>query len=115
MALKDKALRDRLKVFTRNKHFASDHTWNGRKFTCVVDEDAALKRKNNNVNDISWDNNTIETLIYVRKEDWPDHDPVPNEWGYFDNVYMKIMQRQLDEGEWSIVLSANSPKAVRPE
>ena len=112
MALKDKILRDRLTVFTRSKHYGEEHTWNGVPFPCVVDEDAALKRKNNNVNDISWDNNTIETMIYVRKEDWPGHDPVPNEHGYFDNVYMKILQRQLDGGEWTIVLSANSPKAV---
>ena len=112
MALNEKILRDRLKVFTRKKHFAEEHTWNGAPFLCVVDEDAALKRKNNNVNDVSWDNNTIETMIYVRKEDWPGRDPVPNEWGYFDTMYMKILQRQLDGGEWTIVLSANSPKAV---
>lgn len=112
MALNEKILRDRLKVFTRTKHFAEEHTWNGAPFLCVVDEDAALKRKNNNVNDVSWDNNTIETMIYVRKEDWPGRDPVPNEWGYFDTMYMKILQRQLDGGEWTIVLSANSPKAV---
>lgn len=112
MALKDKILRDRLKVFTRFKHFGETHTWNGVPFACVVDEDAALKRKNNNVNDVSWDNNTIETLIYVRQEDWPGHAPIPNEWGFFDGTYMRILQRQLDGGEYAIVLTANSPKAL---
>ena len=112
MALKDKILRDRLKVFTRSKHFGETHTWNGASFPCVVDEETALKRKNNNVNDLSWDNNTMETMLFVRKEDWPGHDPIPNEWGYLDGVYMRIVQRSLDGGEWAIVLSANSPKSL---
>ena len=50
MSLKDRIPGDRLRVFINLKHFASEHTWTGKKFVCVVDEDEALKRKNNNVN-----------------------------------------------------------------
>ena len=102
-----------MRVFINVNHFASEHTWNGKKFTCVVDEDEALKRKNNNVNDISWDNNTIDTLLYVRNEDWPGRTPpVPNEFGYFDNVNMKILQVSHAEGIMTICLSTNSPKQI---
>lgn len=93
-------------------HFASEHTWNGRKFICVTDEEAALKRKNNNVNDISWDNNTIETLVYVPEEDWPGRYPVPNDHGYFDNQHMKILQVNNDMGMLAIAMVTPSPKAV---
>ena len=113
MSLKDRIPGDRLRVFINVNHFASEHTWNGKKFTCVVDEDEALKRKNNNVNDISWDNNTIDTLLYVRNEDWPGRTPpVPNEFGYFDNVNMKILQVSHAEGIMTICLSTNSPKQI---
>lgn len=113
MSLKDRIAGDRLRVFINLKHFASEHTWDGRKFVCVVDEDEALKRKNNNVNDISWDNNTIDTLFYVREEDWPGRQPpVPNEFGYFDNVHMKIIQVSHAEGIMTICLSTQSPKQI---
>ena len=112
MSLKDRIERDRSRVFLRQDHFASIHSWNGVSFTCVTDEEAALKRKNNNVNDISWDNNTIDTLVYVREEDWPGRYPVPNDHGFFDKVHMKIMQVNNDMGMLCVVLSTYSPKAV---
>jgi len=92
-------------------HFAETHTWNGHPFTCVTDEETALKRKNNNVNDISWDNNTMETMVYVPVEDWPGR-RVPNEHGFFDHRHMKILQIQEDMGMLTIVLMTVSPKAV---
>ena len=95
-------------------HFASEHTWNGIPFICVTDEEAALKRKNNNVNDISWDNNTMETVVYVPKEDWPGR-IVPNEHGFFDNRHMKILQIQDDMDFLTIVLNTVSPKAIGNE
>ena len=113
MALKDKIENDLRRVFMQEGHFAESHTWNGATFVCVTDQEAALKRKNNNVNDISWDNNTMETLVYVPKEDWPGRNPpVPNEHGYFDKVHMKILQVQEDIGMYAILLSTPSPKAV---
>lgn len=114
MSLKDRIEADRSRVFLQKQHFADDHTWNGITFTCVTDEETALKRKNNNVNDISWDNNTMETVVYVREEDWPGR-KVPNEHGFFDNRHMKIMQIQNDMGLLTIVLSTVSPKAVASE
>lgn len=114
MSLKDRIEADRSRVFLRHDHFAGTHTWNGIPFVCVTDEETALKRKNNNVNDISWDNNTRETVVYVREEDWPGR-KVPNEHGFFDNAHMKIMQIQSDMGMLTIVLSTVLPKAVTSE
>lgn len=111
MALKDRIATDRLKVFINPNHFATEHTWNGTTFLCVVDEDTVLKRKNNNVNDISWDNNTIDTLIYVRKEDFPGR-TIPNEAGYFDGKMMRMLQVQDDMGMLTIALTRKSPKAL---
>jgi len=111
MSLKERIEKDRSRVFLQTNHFADAHTWNGIPFICVTDDETALKRKNNNVNDISWDNNTMETVVYVRREDWPGRE-VPNEHGFFDNRPMKIMQIQNDMGLLTIVLSTISPKAV---
>ncbi len=111
MSLRDRIDTDRARVFINPNHFGTEHTWNGIRFSCVVDEDTALKRKNNNVNDISWDNNTIETMIYVREEDFPGR-PVPNEFGYFDGAMMRMLQVQKDEGVYTIVLARKSPKVL---
>lgn len=111
MALTDRIARDNARIFMNPGHFAEEHTWNGIPFSCVTDEDAALKRKNNNVVDVSWDNNTRETLIYVPAEDFPG-DPQPNEHGFFDNRPMKILQVQEDMGMLAIMLVAYEPKAV---
>ena len=111
MALKDRIEADRRRVFMQMGHFAEAHTWNGVKFMCVTDEEAALKRKNNNVNDVSWDNNTMETIVYVPREDFPGR-AIPNEHGFFDNMHMKILQVQDDMGMLAIVLVTNMPRAV---
>ena len=111
MSLKDKIDMDRRKIFMNLKHFASEHTWNGIPFVCVTDDEEALKRKNNNVNDISWDNNTIDATLYVPEEDFPGR-PLPSEFGYYDGVYMKILQVQNDMGMLTIILTTVSSKAV---
>ena len=111
MALADRIARDNTRIFMNAGHFAEEHTWNGICFSCVTDEDAALKRKNNNVVDVSWDNNTRETLIYVPADAFPGK-PQPNEHGYFDNRPMKVLQVQEDMGMLAIVLVAYEPKAV---
>ena len=98
-------------MFINLKHFASEHTWNGKKFVCVVDEDEALKRKNNNVNDISWDNDHSETFIYVREEDWPGRQ-VPNEHGWYDNRTYKIEQIHKNMGILGILLVSINPKPI---
>lgn len=114
MSLKERIEADRSRVFLQTDHFAEEHTWNGIPFLCVTDEEVALKRKNNNVNDISWDNNTMETLVYVREEDWPGRQ-VPNEHGYFDNRHMRILQIQNDMGMLTILLNTISPRQVAEE
>ena len=111
MSLKTRVEADRSRVFIRMDHFGSEHTWNGIPFRCVMDDEMALKRKNNNVNDISWDNNTIDTTVYVRKEDWRGR-RIPNAHGFFDHMHMKILQIQDDMDMLTIVLTTVSPKAV---
>lgn len=111
MALKDKIRDDNLIVYQNKEQFASDHCWNGKPFVCVTDEETALKRKNNNVVDVSWDNNTVETVIYVRKCDFPGR-AIPNEHGFFDDKQMKILQVNEDMGMLTILLTAYISKAV---
>ena len=65
MSLKERIDLDRHRVFMQTDHFADTHKWNGKSFTCVVDEDAALKRKNNNVNDI------YQSLLWM--QEWEGH------------------------------------------
>ena len=77
----------------------------------MVDEDEALKRKNNNVVDISWDNSTRDKTIYVPADELPGR-AQPNEHIFFDNVPMKVMQVQNDMGMLTIVLATNDPKQV---
>ena len=111
MALKDRIARDNHRVFMNKNHFADRHTWNGIEFTCVTDEEAALKRKNNNVNDVAWDNNTREVMVYVPTESLPGR-AEPNEYVLFDNQQMKVLQVNEDMGMLTIVLVANYAKAV---
>lgn len=111
MALIDKIAADNQKVFQNRNQFASWHTWNGVKFSCVTDEETAMKRKNNNVVDISWDNNTTETVLYVCRDDFPGR-PAPNEHGFFDRKPMKILQVNEDMGMLTILLVANEAKGM---
>jgi hypothetical protein len=111
MALKGRVQDDLTRAYMNHEHFASTHTWNGRPFACVTDEEAALKRKNNNVVDLSWDNNTTETLVYTPVDAWPGR-AIPNEHGIFDSKPMKILQVQEDMGMYAILLTSFEPKAV---
>lgn len=112
MALIDKIFDDNHRVFEQLTDFASNHKWNGLEFTCVTDEEVALKRKNNNVVDVSWDNNTTETVLYVPAEDFPGR-ARPNEHGIFDGKPMRILQVQEDMGMLTILLVSNDPKDLR--
>lgn len=111
MALIDKIGRDNHLVFQREDQMASSHTWNGIPFTSVPDEETALKRKNNNVVDVSWDNNTTETVLYVCKEDFPGR-AEPNQHGFLDGKPVKILQVNDDLGMLTILFVANVPKVV---
>lgn len=112
MALKDRIVDDLTRVYMNMNHFAETHTWNGKPFICVTDDEVALKRKNNNVVDLSWDNNTTETVVYVPRKGFPGR-AVPNEQVLFDKKPMTILQVQEDMGMMTILLISREPKAVR--
>lgn len=111
MSLKDAILKHNRSVFMNFGHFAEKHKWNGREFDCVVDEETALKRKNNNVVDLSWDNNSREVLLYTPADGFPGR-AIPNEHVIFDRRPMRVLQSQNDEGMLTILLASNEPKAM---
>ena len=113
MALKDRIASDIMRVFMQKNHFAETHYWNGYPIICVPDEEEALKRKNNNVNDISWDNNYRELLIHTPLEGFPgDREPEPNTHVIFDQKPMKVLDVQHNMGLLGIKLSVNDPREV---
>lgn len=90
MALKDRFNRDNHKIFMNKDHFAETHTWNGIPFTCVPDDTEALKRKNNNVNDLSWDSNIVDKVLFVPTDSLPARAQA-NEFVLLDNVQMRVL------------------------
>lgn len=112
MALKDRIQADINRVFMRMDHFAEEHYWNGEKITCVPDEEEALKRKNNNVNDISWDNNTRNILIHTPLDSFPGGEPEPNTHVVFDQKPMKVLDVSHNMGMLDIRLVAADAREV---
>ena len=95
----------------RMDHFAETHYWNGLDITCVQDEEDALKRKNNNVNDISWDNNTRSLLIHTPLATFPGgKEPEPNTQVMFDNKPMTVLEVTHNMGIIGIYLTARDPR-----
>lgn len=90
MALKDRIPKDNHRIFMNVNHFAELHTWNGIPFTCVPDDTEALKRRNNNVNDISWDNDMLDKVLFVPAESLPAR-AQPNEFVLLDGVQMRVL------------------------
>lgn len=90
MALKDRILRDNHKIFMNTDHFADEHTWNGVPFVCVMDDTEALKRKNNNVNDISWQEGTLDKVLFVPKDSLPARAQA-NEFVLLDGAQMRVL------------------------
>lgn len=111
MPLRDRIHEDVHRVFMNLDHFAEIHYWNGHEITCVTDEEEALKRKNNNVNDISWDNNIRNILIHVPVDGFPDV-PEPNTHVHFDKKPMKIVEVTHNMRMYDIVLTALDPRQV---
>ena len=113
MSLKDRIYRDINRCFMRLDHFAETHYWNGFAITCVPDEEEALKRKNNNVNDISWDNNTRSLLIHTPLEGFPGgREPEPNTQVMFDNRPMKVLEVDHNMGVLDITLTVPDPREM---
>lgn len=110
MSFRDRVYRDIHRCFMRSDHFGETHYWNGYPITVVPDEEEALKRKNNNVNDISWDPNTRSLLIHTPLDDFPGGEPEPNTHVMYDNRPMKILEVDHNLGMLGIVLSAVDPR-----
>lgn len=95
----------------RQDHFAEVHYWNGIEIICVPDEEEALKRKNNNVNDISWDNNVRNLLIHTSLADFPGgREPEPNTHVTFDRKPYKVLNVVHNGGVLGIYLAAIDPR-----
>lgn len=109
MALCDRIHDDIHRVFLNPEHFASQHTWNGKKFTCVADAEEALKRRNNNVVDISWDNNIAEVVLFVKKDEFPAK-AQPNDHGLYDGKPVKILDVKEDMGMLEILVTSFNPR-----
>ena len=109
MSLKSRVKQDISKCFMRLDHFGEIHYWNGYEITCVPDEEEALKRKNNNVNDISWDNNNRQMIINTPVEGFPG-EPEPNTNIMFDRKAMRILAVDHNMGVYGIHLLALDPR-----
>ena len=105
MALKELIADHNHRVFMNMDHFGEIHYWNGEEITCVPDDAEALKRKNNNVNDISWDNNTRTLLIHTPVDTFPEHEPEPNTQVTFDERIMKVLDIHENVGMYDILLT----------
>ncbi len=113
MSLKERIAEDINRVFLQMDHFAETHYWNGIEIRCVPDEEEALKRKNNNVNDISWDNNMRKILIHVNESEFPGREPPePNTAVFFDRKPMYVLDVSINMGMLDILLEARDPREV---
>ena len=113
MAFRDAVQKHIHRVFMNENHFGETHYWNGQPITCVPDEEEGLKRKNNNVNDISWDNNIREALIHTPLEGFPGgREPEPNTHVIFDNRPMRVLGVTHNIGMLDIHIGALDPREV---
>lgn len=113
MSLRDRIARDISRTFMRQDHFGEIHYWNGYEIVCVPDDEEYLKRKNNNVNDISWDNNSRSFLIHTPLEGFPGgKEPEPNTSVMYDKRRMYVVSVAHNIGVLDIVLSARDPREI---
>lgn len=113
MALKDRIAADIPRIFMNQEHFGETHYWNGKEIVCVPDDEQAIKRKNNNVNDLSWDNNTREILLHTPLLDFPGgREPDPNTQVFFDGRTMWVKDVGHNMGLLDILLTARDPREL---
>lgn len=113
MALRDRFEVDNHRIFMNMEHFGETHYWNGFPIICVPDDEESLKRKNNNVNDISWDQNTRVMLIHTPLSDFPGgREPEPNTHIMFDNRAMKVLDVQHNIGMLDITITVHDPREL---
>ena len=111
MALKDRILSDNHRIFMNLDHFAEQHTWNGVPFVCAPDDTEALKRKNNNVNDISWQENLVDKVLFVPEDSLPARAQA-NEFVLLDGVQMRVLDVIDAKGMKEIHLTVTLAKGV---
>ena len=113
MSLKDRIAFDIGNTFMNTDQYGEYHFWNGKRIVCVPDDEQALKRKNNNVNDISWDNNTREILIHTPLAGFPGGtEPEPNTQVLFDKRSMWVLRCNNNMGMLDIQLTAKDPRGL---
>lgn len=113
MALTDLIADHNHRVFMNMAHFGEIHYWNGCEIECVPDDMEALKRKNNNVNDVSWQENTRTRLIHTPVDTFPEGmTPEPNTQVVFDRKAFKILDVHENKGMYEILLSAYDPREM---
>lgn len=113
MSLKARIAEDIQRIFMQQDHFAEIHYWNGTEIVCVPDDEESLKRKNNNVNDISWDNNMRTILLHTPLVGFPGgREPEPNTHIVFDRRSMKVLDVQHNMGMLDILLTAIDPREM---
>lgn len=113
MSLKERIANDINRCFMRKDQFAETHYWNGQEITCILDEEEFIKRKNNNVNDISWDNNTRSFLLHTPLKDFPGgREPEPNTQVMYDDRLMKVMEVSHNMGMLDIILTVPEPREM---
>ena len=93
------------RVFMNMDHFAEKHYWNGEEIIVVPDDAEALKRKNNNVNDVSWQGNVREILIHTPVDTFPEDRPEPNTQVLFDKHSMRVLDIHENKGMYDILLT----------
>lgn len=113
MSLRERIKDDIGRCFMRLDHFGEIHYWNGHEIVCVPDDEEAIKRKNNNVNDISWDNNTRNVLLHTPLEGFPGgREPEPNTQIMYDKHPCKILSVTNNMGMLDIELTALDPREM---
>ena len=113
MSLAERILADNHRIFMNMEHFGETHIWNGYEITCVVDEDEALKRKNNSVVDLSWDSNTRELVIYTPVDVFPER-LQPNTHIIFDGEPRRVLQFHAAKGMYTIMLGTYETRTMQP-
>lgn len=91
MALKDRIRTDNHHVFMNTDHFADTHTWNGRPFTCVMDDTEAKKYNDMALTStFSWEAEHVDKVIFVPEDSLPAR-AQPNEFVLLDGVAMRVL------------------------
>lgn len=106
MSLKDRMTQDIWRVYMNQKQFAELHQWGDQTITCVIDNETAWKRKNNNVVDISYDPNTNDLMLFVPKSEFAeDRIPEPQHEILFDRNLYNILSVDDNAGMLGIMLT----------